>query len=163
MFSAQVIKNLYCHGITLVCCRYIGCSEVGFSQLNRAAETEIMIPVFPLSAWSTHSPGSTLAASQEQKGISTFSIYCKSYHPRNIQHTYRISHVLLMCTLLFCFGFFSTTSQSSWIRGQDTAPFLRRFSQSYGTKTKTSQLYHLICDSAFCSENPSHEWFIWPQ
>lgn len=84
MFSVQVIKNLYCYGIMLVYCRYIGCSEVGFSQLNRATEIEIMIPVFPLSAWSTHSLGSTLAVSQKQKGISTFSIYCKSYHHRNI-------------------------------------------------------------------------------
>lgn len=67
MFSVQVIKNPYCCGITLVCRRYVGCSEVGFSQLNRAAETEIMIPVFPLSAWSTRSLGSTLAASQKQK------------------------------------------------------------------------------------------------
>lgn len=84
MLSVQVINDLYCCGITLVYCRYIGCSEVGFSQLNRAAETEIMIPFFPLSAWSTHSLGSTLAASQKQNGISAFSIYCKSYHHRII-------------------------------------------------------------------------------
>lgn len=71
MFSVQVIKNLYCYGITLVYYRYLSCSEVGFSQLNCGAETEIMISVFPLSAWSTHSLGSTLAARQKQKAIST--------------------------------------------------------------------------------------------
>lgn len=67
MLSVRVIKNLYCYGITLVYCRYIGCSEVGFSQLNRAAETEIMIPFFSTVCLVNSLPGVYISCEPKAK------------------------------------------------------------------------------------------------